>query len=464
MCSQRTPTEAMTVPKTSGRDTRRAAGPGDRPRRSRRLRRGIAGAAAALVATGTLAACGGGNAGGTPTLTWYINPDSGGQAKIAAACSAASNGAYNLEVSVLPRNSDAQREQLVRRLAAHDDSIDLMSLDVVFAPELAQAGFLAPIPEAVASEVSEGVVQGSIESATWDDQLVAVPFWANTQLLWYRKSVAEAAGLDMTQPVTWDQLVKAAQDQNKILSAQGRRAESLTVWFNALIESAGGHIIEQNSTDPDKIKLGFDTAAGKRAGEVMHDVATSGAVGPAFSTSSEDTSASQFESEDAGFMVNWPFVYAQAQTKVEAGTLDPSVPADYGWTLYPRVDADTPSAPPLGGINLGVSKFSRYVDQAFEATKCITSDENQAEYMITNGNPAASAAVYDDPDVQKAYPMADTIRESLGAAKPRPLTPYYSEVSGGLQREYHPPSSVSASTGKKADDLIGAVLRGDQLL
>jgi len=452
------------MPNAADGEALRSPRPGDPPGRSRRRLRGIAGTAVALIASGTLAACGGGGSGGTPTLTWYINPDSGGQDKIAASCSAASNGAYKLVTSVLPRNSDAQREQLVRRLAAGDDSIDLMSLDVVFAPELAQAGFLAPVPDDVASEVSDGVVPGLLASATWNDKLVAVPFWANTQLLWYRKSVAQAAGLDMTKPVTWDQLVKAAQEQHKILSAQGRRAESLTVWFNALIESAGGSIITKNSTDPDKIKLGFDTAAGQRAGEVMHKVATSGAVGPAFSTSSEDTSASQFESPDAGFMVNWPFVYAQAQTKVAAGTLDKSVPEDYGWALYPQVDADRPSAPPLGGINLAVSKYSHYVDQAYKATECITSDKNQAEYMITNGNPAGSLAVYDDPAVQKAYPMADTIRESLQAAKPRPLSPYYSEITGGLQREYHPPAGVNASTGKKADDLISAVLRGDQLL
>src|SRR3954463_413099 len=355
------------MPKTAGGEALRSPGPGDPPGRWRRRRRGIAGTAVALIASGTLAACGGGGSGGTPTLTWYINPDSGGQDKIAASCSAPANGAYKLKTPVLPRNSDAQREQLVRRLAAHDDSIDLMSLDVVFAPELAQAGFLAPVPEDVASDVSEGVVQGSLASAKWDGKLVAVPFWANTQLLWYREAVAEAAGLDMTKPVTWDQIVKAAQDQKKLVSAQGRRAESLTVWFNALIESAGGHIITKNNTDPDKIQLGFDTPAGKRAGEVMQGVATSGVVGPAFSTSNEDTSATQFEGPDAGFMVNWPFVWAQAQTKVKAGTLEKSVPEDYGWALYPRVDADTPSAPPLGGINLGVSKFSHYVDQAYQA-------------------------------------------------------------------------------------------------
>jgi multiple sugar transport system substrate-binding protein len=445
----------MTVPRTRmvGRIGRRRVRP----------RRALAGAAAVAVLSSVLAGCGS-NSGGVPTLTWYINPDSGGQAEIAARCTDAANGQYKIATSQLPRNSDGQREQLVRRLAAQDSSIDIMSLDVPFAPELAQAGFLAPMPPDLAARVSEGVFPGSLATATWKDQLVAVPFWSNTQLLWYRKSVAAAAGLDMTQPVTWDQLIKAAQDQKKLLSAQGRRAESLTVWLNALIESAGGHIIAQNSTDPDKIKLGLDSAAGQKAAQVMHDVATSGVVGPAFSTSSEDTSASQFESADAGFMVNWPYVWAQAQTKVEAGTLDKSVPDDYGWALYPRVDAGTPSAPPLGGINLGVSAYSKHVDFAYAATECITSDENQAYYMTTNGNPASSAAVYDDPQVQKVFPMANTIRDSLALAKPRPLSPYYSEVTGGIQREYHPPSSVSNTTGKKASDLITAVLRGDQLL
>src|SRR4051812_49964766 len=125
-----------------------------------------------------------------------------------------------------------------------------MSLDVVFAPELAQAGFLAPVPADLASRVSEGIFPGSLATATWDDKLVAIPFWANTQLLWYRKSVAQAAGLDMTQPVTWDQLITTAQDQDKLLGVQGARAESLTVWLNALIESAGGALIAGEPPHP----------------------------------------------------------------------------------------------------------------------------------------------------------------------------------------------------------------------
>ena len=429
-------------------------------------RRQLGGAAAAAVLASTLAACGGGGSdtSGAPVLNWYINPDSGGQAEIAQRCSDASNGAYTIEVSQLPRNSPGQREQLVRRLAAGDESIDIMSLDTPFPPELAQAGFLAPVPDDLAQRVSEGVVQGALESATWNDELVTIPFWANTQLLWYRKSVAEQAGLDMTQPVTWEQLITAAQDTGKTIAAQGIRSESLTVWLNALIESAGGSIIEENSEDPEQIQFGLTSPAADRAAEVMRAVADSGVTGPAFSTANEDANASLFESEDAGFMVNWPFVYAKALAAVEAGTMDPSVPEDYGWALYPRVDADTPSAPPIGGIDLGVSAVSPHVDLAYQATECITSDENQAYYMVTNGNPASSAAVYDDPEVQEAYPMATLIRESLEAAANRPQTAYYSEVTGAIQREYHPPSSVSPETGERAQELITEVLSGDQLL
>lgn len=377
---------------------------------TRGRRRQLGGAAAAAVLASTLAACGG-DSGAANALTWYINPDSGGQAEIAQRCSDESGGAYTIEVAQLPRESSAQREQLVRRLAANDASIDLISLDPPYIPEFAEAGFLAPVPEDVAARVTEGVVQSAVEGASWDGTLVTVPFWANTQLLWYRESVAEAAGLDMTQPVTWDQLVEAAEAQGKLVSAQGRRAESLTVWFNALIESAGGSVITENAEDPADIQLGLESDAAVRAAEVMNTVATSGAVGPAFSTEGEDESVQAFEGADAGFMVNWPFVWGRALSAVEAGTLDASVPDDYGWAIYPRVNPDDPAAPPYGGINIGVGAFSAAPDLAYQAAECIVSDENQAYYFTTNGNPASSIAVYDEPEVQEVFPMAPVIRD-----------------------------------------------------
>ncbi|SFK49749.1 extracellular solute-binding protein [Geodermatophilus ruber] len=433
-----------------------------RRRRPVRPRRALGTSAAALVLASTLAACGG-DSGDANQLTWYINPDSGGQAEIARRCTEAAGGAYTITTAQLPRESSEQRQQLIRRLAAEDTSIDIMSLDPPYIPEFAQAGFLAPVPADVAERVTEDVVQSAVEGSTWDGELVAVPFWANTQLLWFKKSVAEAAGLDMEQPVTWEQLVQAAEDQDTQIAAQGIRAEALTVWVNALIESAGGSIIEETADDPEDIQLGLESDAAVEAAEVMRMV--SGVGGPAFTTAGEDANVTDFEEGDAGFMVNWPFVWGRALSAVEAGTLDASVPEDYGWAIYPRVVEDQPSAPPYGGINLGIGAFSQNVDAAYEAAECIVSEENQAYYFTTNGNPAAKASVYDDSEVLEVFPQAPVIRESLELAASRPQTVYYSEVSGALQREYHPATAIDPeTTGTEANDLITAVLRGEQLL
>ncbi|WP_432564566.1 extracellular solute-binding protein [Kineococcus sp. SYSU DK003] len=420
---------------------------------------------AAAVLAGGLAACGDSStASGTPTLNWYINPDNGGQQTIAQQCSEQSGGAYTIDVSILPSDAAAQREQLMRRLAGNDTSIDLMSLDPVFVPETAEAGFLAEVPADLQQQWSDGIVEGAVQGASWKDELVTAPFWANTQLLWFRKSVAQAAGLDTTQPITWDQLVQAAQQQGTAIGVQGQRAESMTVWVNAMIASAGGEVIENPDAKGPDIRLGLESEAGAAAAKVMQDITAAGVGGPGIDNRDEAATANLFQQGDAAFMVNWPFVYAQGKSAAEEGTMDQAIFDDYGWTTYPAMSADLPAAPPLGGIDIGVSAFSENKEAAFEAVSCIVSVENQAAYMISDGNPAAAEAAYEDPEVQEAYPMYDTIRTSLQAAAPRPQTAYYNEVSQGIADRWQPVSAVTDDTPAQSQGYIEEVLRGEKLL
>jgi multiple sugar transport system substrate-binding protein len=402
---------------------------------------------------------------GPPTLTWYINPDDGGQEAIAQKCTEASNGAYRIETSLLPNEAASQREQLARRLAAGDSSLDIMSLDPPFIPELAEPGFLAPVPEDVAQRTTANVVDGALAGARWKDKLVTVPFWANTQLLWYRKSVAEAAGLDMSKPVTWDQLIKAAESQDKYLGVQGQRGESMTVWINALVESGGGQIIENPEAPGDEIRLGLTSDAGIKAAEIISTIGKDGLGSPGLPTQDENNSMILFQGDEGSFMVNWPFVWPATNAAVESGSLDKSLIDDIGWTLYPEVNAGEEARPPLGGINLGVGADSEHPDLAYQAIECIVSPENQAEYFVTNGNPPSNTEAYKDPAIKEKFPMADTIRESLEQSAPRPQTPYYNEVTTSLQQRWTPPSSVDPqSTPRTTADFITSVLRGENLL
>lgn len=400
---------------------------------------------------------------GPPTLTWYINPDDGGQAELAKRCTEAADGQYRIETSLLPRDAAAQREQLARRLAAGDSSLDIMSIDPPFIPELSV--FLAPVPDDVAERTTQNTLDGALAGATWQDELVTVPFWANTQILWYRESVAEAAGLDMSKPVTWNQIMEAAAQQEKELGVQGAPAESMTVWVNALIESAGGQILRNPGAPADELKLGLTSEAGKEAARIIGTIGDKGLGGPGLATSTENDSLTQFQTDDGSFMVNYPFVWPAMKAGVEAGTLDQSVLDDTGWAIFPRVYEDQPAAPPLGGINLGVGSESDHPELAFDAIECIVQPKHQAYYFLTNGNPPSNSEAYEDPRIEDQFPMADTIRKSLELAAPRPQTEYYNEISTGIQQEWSPPAGVEPDvTPEQTQEFILAVLRGEKLL
>ncbi len=132
---------------------------------------------------------------------------------------------------------------------------------------------------------------------------------------------------------------------------------------------------------------------------------------------------------------------------------------------YPRVDARLESAPPLGGINLAIGSFTDHPDEALAALRCLLTVEAGTQYMLESGNPAARAAVYDDPAVREAFPMADLIRDSIAAAAPRPLTPYYGDVSQSVQRSWHPARDVDPQrTPADTASFMRQVLAGERLL
>ena len=431
---------------------------------SKSRRRVAVAASMAMLATGVLAGCGGDSGGGsTPTLTWYINPDvgnsdasKGGQATLAANCTKNSGGKYKIKVELLPNSASDQRTQLLRRLAAGDSSMDIMSADPAFVTEFAAAGYLAPIPAGMEKNFTEDRVQSSIDASMYKGKLTSVPFWANTQLLWYKKSVAQKAGLDMSKPVTWDQLVSAAQKTNTKVGVQAKLYEGYAVWINALVAGAGGKLVENPSATYENIKLGLDSEAGKKAATIINKVTTSGVGGPAVGSSDETASLTLFQAPNGGFLVNWPYTYG-------AYTGDKK---DVAAAIYPRTVADKDSAPPFGGIQLSVGKNSKHTDLAYQAIDCITNQENTTAYMVASGNPSSRKKSYDDAKVKEAFPngIAAQIRTSLDKAVPRPLSPYWGDVSGALQLKFSPPSAVNQQTPATAQKYILDVLKGKALL
>lgn len=426
-----------------------------RPRGRPRSRRTVGSLACLALASSLLAACGGGS--GRPELVWYINPDSGGQAAVAEACSTSD---YSITTQVLPQDASQQRIQLARRLAAKDPAIDLMSLDPPFTAEFADAGFLAEVPQdAKARLEKQGTFQGAMDAATWKDKLVVFPFWSNTQVLWYRKSFVDKTDLDMSQPVTWDQLIKTASTNGGKVAVQANKYEGYIVWINALVEGAGGQIL----TDAEKgvdATITISDGAGDKAAAVVEELASSKAAPSDLSVSNEGTAGSTFGSDQGAFMVNWTYIWHNYDDTA------PDVAKDIGYTRYPQTVQGEESRPPYGGIGIGVSAFSQHKDFALEAASCLVEPEQQGKNAEITGNMPASTDGYDYPALAKQYPddLRELFKESVDAAAPRTITPYWSDISSSLQSTWHPPASVTSDTPKKSSTFMEEVLQGKRLL
>jgi multiple sugar transport system substrate-binding protein len=390
---------------------------------------------AALIALATLVlgACGvGAEEGGTGSraINWYAFNEPGGSYQMAVDnCNKQANGRYHINYVKLPNIADQQRELLVRRLAAEDDSIDLASLDVIWTAEFAEAGWIRPWEGERRSVAEEGKLEGPLKTVEYQGKLWAIPHTSNTQLLWYRKDRVDTPPEDFT----WDEMIDDAVSKGTDVEVQAAQYEGLVVWINALIAGAGGQIVNQQGD------VEVNNTA-KRAAEIEKKLATSPAAPPGMSTNREDQARQGFEAGRSDYQVNYTFIYPSA---AEVGE---DFQKNIGWALYPRTDKDKPSRPPLGGFNIAVSEFSKNPDLAFDAAECLASPENQALSAELGGLPPTTESVYDDPKVEKAFPFADELRASIDAAAPRPVTPAYSDISLAIQKTYHPPDSVDPDT------------------
>jgi trehalose/maltose transport system substrate-binding protein len=413
-----------------------SAGPWLLRRREGLSRRSSAALMALLAGAALLVGCSS-DSGGAPTLNLYIYPDNSGAIQQAVDnCSAASGGKYKITYQKLPNGADGQRQQMVRRLAAKDSSMDILGLDVTWAPEFAEAGWIREWTGDNKAQVENGTLPGPLTTATYKDKLWAAPFNSNTQLLWYRSDLVP------TPPTTWDEMLKMASDlaqQGKphYVEIQGNQYEGIAVWFNTLLVSSGGSVLTPDGTAP---SLGPPAV---NALTIMHNLATSPAADPSLSVQQENDNRLAMESGVAAFELNYPFVYPSMKSN------KPDLFKVFKWAPYPAVAAGQQAHVTIGGINLAVSSYTKHPDLAFEATLCLRNRDNQKIGAVVGGVPPSIADLYDDPSLQEDYPFAADIKSALESAAVRPLTPAYQNISIVISHAVSPPASINPESTEK---------------
>jgi trehalose/maltose transport system substrate-binding protein len=410
----------------SPRNSRTRAAP--RPRfRGHWLYAGLTGA----LALSGLAACGTSSAGTGPvTLNFYNFPDPSGAVQQAANnCSAQSHGKYTISYNKLQSSADQQRLQMARRLAAQDTSLDILGLDVTWEAEFATAGWIRPWTGTYKQQAIKGTLKGPLNTAIWRGKLVAVPYNSNTQLLWYRSDLVK------TPPKTWAQMLAdaealAKQGKPHLIEIQGAQYEGTVVWFNTLVASAGGSILNPTST---AAQLGPPAV---KALSIMQQLAHSRAADPSLGVQMEDQNRLAMESGTAAFELNYPFVYPSMKAD------QPKLFKVFKWAPYPSVYPGKPARVTIGGIDLAVSSYSQHPQLAFQAALCLRDAANQLTAAVKGGLPPTLASVYNNPQMQSAYPFRHLILAQVNNGAVRPKTPLYQVVSASMKVLVSPPSSI----------------------
>jgi multiple sugar transport system substrate-binding protein len=441
----------------------------------------------AILAT-ALSGCGSGHGG--LVITFYTPAADGATFdEVARRCSQDAGGRYTVAHVSLPRAPGAQRLQYARRLAGHDRTLDVMSLDVIWTAEFAEAGWALPLSDDPAgraeADVSVDTLPGPLATAGWKHRLYAAPLTTNTQLLWYRPDLVHQP------PHDWDGMVAEATrlhatGQPSWIAVQAHEDEGLVVWFNTLLVSAGGQVLSEDGKHVTLTDTPAHRAATVSALRILKAVATAPGADPSINRTDAGTARLAVEQGNAALEINWPYVLASMlenavkggvnflplnQNPALAGSINQFgsfVPTAeqfqiayraaqlvFGFAPYPGVAPGRPAKVTIGGLNLAVASTTRHRAEAFEVIRCLRNLANQQYISIAGGLPPVRTSVYSDPQFQSTYPMYTIIRQQLTDAAVRPATPAYQAVSIRLAATLSPITEIDPE--RKADELATQV-------
>ncbi len=347
------------------------------------------------------------------------------------------NPGVTINVLDTPDMADDRLGLYLQFFEAQSSEVDVYQIDVIWPGDL-EVHFV-DLFEYGAADVVDQHFPAIVENNTVDGRLIAIPWFTDAGLLYFRTDLLDKYGFD-GPPVTWTELTEMAQ-----VIQDGERAEGNSdfwgfVWQGNAYEGLtcdalewiasndGGSIIEPDGT----ISVNNTNAV-----EII-DLAGSwvGTISPPGVTGfDEEAARNMWQAGNAAFMRNWPYAYSlgQAEGSAVAGVFDVSP--------LPAGDADggAPAAT-LGGWQLGVSRYSNNPELAADVALFLASYDEQKIRAVEGSLNPTIMALYEDEDVLEAVPFFGSLYDVFINAVARPSTataPDYAQVSSAFYTAIH---------------------------
>jgi multiple sugar transport system substrate-binding protein len=324
-------------------------------------------------------------------------------------------------------------DKLRTQFQAGGENIDVILGDVIWTAELAESGWISDLSDRFPESKQRQFLPGSVEAITFNGKPYGMPWFTDTGLLYYRKDLLKKSGFN-GPPKTWDELkqmtrkVRGDSDIKFGFLFQGAKSEAGVCDGCEFIWGHGGNVLDPS--DPTKVLV--DSPQAIEGLETERSMITDGIAPEAVTVYEETETEGGFLRGDAVFLRNWPYVYSLIGTSAY-----PKLKTDQvGVSELPSADGK-PGNGTVGDQPLYISTSSKYPDAAWKLIEFLSATEQQRFRAVEGSYLPTRSALYDDPEIQDSVPVVALAKEALQHTRPRPVSPYYSDMSLEMQDQFN---------------------------
>jgi multiple sugar transport system substrate-binding protein len=398
------------------------------------LKVGGAGLAGAAL-LGAAGCGGGGEQSGGPTELYYTAPAdaTGTTSKLISQFNEKYKGKYKVTFQEGNADTGQRLDKLRTQFQAGGEGLDVILGDVIWTAELAASGWISDLSDRFPESRQQVILPGSVEAIIYNGKPYAMPWYTDTGLLYYRKDLLKKSGYD-SPPKTWDELkqmtrkVRRDSDIKFGFLFQGARSEAGVCDACEYIWSHGGNVLDPE--DPTKVVI--DSPQAIAGLETERSMITDGISPEAVAVYEETETQGEFLRGDAVFLRNWPYVYALVGDPAESKLK----PDQVGVSELPSADGK-PGNGTVGDQPLYISTSSKNPDAAWMFIEFVTASEQQKFRALEGSYLPTLSDLYDDPEIQDTVPVVALAKVALQHTRPRPVSPYYSDMSLAMQEQFN---------------------------
>jgi N,N'-diacetylchitobiose transport system substrate-binding protein len=429
-----------------------------------RIKKSLTGVAVAALALTTLAACGSEDDGGSPDgdggaesaeiRVWLNGTDTPQEARDWLKQTFEDDNPGST-LTIEQQEWDGLVEKLTTALSSESETPDVVEIGNTQAPTFTSAGAFAPLTDELGDLGGDDLLPGFVDGATVDGETYAVPYYAGSKYIFYRKDLFEKAGLEV--PTTLDEFVQAAVT---LKEENPKPANFSGFWFPgqdwrngaAFVWAAGGDLATEDGGEWTGALSSPESVAGLETAQELF-MQASGAP----KDGNEADPWTPFCAGEIGMMSTPGWVKGLLEDP-EAGCPDGHA-KQVGVFAMPGSDG-SPAPVLLGGSDIAVAAKSANQDLAQEAVALMLSEDYQtimAEAGLTPARTSLASLLGDDE-----YAAATVAAASN--AKLTPAAPGWANVEGS--RVLEDLFSAIAQGGDveelatKADEQMGSQLNG----